>query len=195
MRRQICVPEEAIPGADDKEVVLKAMLNRIGESTVKLDWFLSETNITKMHLLASGSHAEREHLRKALAKDLKHALAGFHGTEEWHCHRCFSPLTILPTDGALYLAKNGGGSGPSAFWLMDAIASYQGEKKLTRHSFQTWRLIVTPESEGKSRSAVLTCGERIEMPIVRQEIEFTDFPLDEITLYARGTNLNQGSCA
>ncbi len=100
MLRQLCVPEEAMLGPDDKEVVLKAMLNGIGESTVKLDWFLSETNITKMHLLASGSYAEREHLRKSLAKDLKHALAGFHAMDAWHRRQCFSPFPFFLTDGA-----------------------------------------------------------------------------------------------
>ena len=36
-----------MPSPDDNEVVLKAMLNGIGESAVKLHWVLSETNITK----------------------------------------------------------------------------------------------------------------------------------------------------
>ena len=184
MLRRLGISEEAMVSPDDKEAILKAMLDGIGESEEKLDWVLSETDITKMDLLAAGSHAERERLRKVLAKDLHHALARFHGTDAWHRHRCFSPLPVLLTDGALYLAENGGGSGPSAFWLMDAIASYQGEKKLARHPFQTWRLIVTPESEGKSRSALLTCGDAPK-PVVKQEIDYTDFLLDgETMLYA-----------
>jgi len=184
MLKRLGISEEAMASPDDKEAILKAMLDGIGESDEKLDWVLSETDITKMELLAAGSHAERERLRKVLARDLHHALAGFHGTDAWHRHRCFSPLPILLTDGALYLAENGGGSGPSAFWLMDAIAPYQGEKKLARHPFQTWRLIVTPEREGKSRSAVLICGD-VKKPNVKQEIEYTDFLLDgETMLYA-----------
>ena len=95
-------------------------------------------------------------------------------------------------DGAYYLAENGGGSGLSAFWLMDAIASYQGEKKLERHPFQIWRLIVTPESENKSRSAVLICGD-VQKPIAKQEIEFTDFLLDgETILYASRDEFEPG---
>lgn len=182
--RRLGIPDEAMASLQDKEAILKAMLDGIGESEIKLDWVLSETNITKRDLLAAGSHAERQRLRKAMAQNLRNALAGFYGTEQWHHHRCFSPLPILLTDGALYLAENGGGSGPSAFWLMDAIASYQGEKKLARHPFQTWRLIVTPESEGKSSSALLTCGDSPK-PVVKQEIEYTDFLLDgETMLYA-----------
>lgn len=190
--RRLGTPQDAMPSPDDKEAVLKAMLDGIGQNEIKLDWVLSETDITKRDLLAAGGHAERECLRKAMAKNLRHALAGFYGTEQWHRHRCFSPLPILLTDGALYLAENGGGPGPSAFWLMDAIASYQGEKKLARHHFQTWRLIVTPESENKSRSAVLICGE-VQKPIVKQEIEFTDFLLDgETLLYASRDELEPG---
>jgi len=192
MLRRLGTPQDAMPSAGDKEAVLKAMLDGIGQNEIKLDWVLSETDITKRDLLAAGNHVEREHLRKAMAKDLRHALAGFYGTEQWHRHRCFAPLPILLTDGALYLAENGGGSGPSAFWLMDAIASYQSEKKLARHHFQTWRLIVTPESENKSRSAVLICGE-VQKPIVKQEIEFTDFLLDgETLLYASRDELEPG---
>lgn len=184
MLKRLGISEEAMPSPDDKEAVLKAALAGIGKDETKLYWVLSETDITKMDLLAAGSHAEKQRLRKALAKALRHALDGFYGTDEWHRHRCFSPLPILLTDGALYLAENGGGSGPSAFWLMDAIASYQGEKKLARHPFQTWRLIVMPESEGQSRSAALICGD-VKKPIVRQEIEVTDFLLDgETMLYA-----------
>ncbi len=190
--RRLGTSQDAMPSPDDKEAVLKAMLDGIGQNEIKLDWVLSETDITKRDLLAAGGHAERECLRKAMAKNLRHALAGFYGTEQWHRHRCFSPLPILLTDGALYLAENGGGSGPSAFWLMDAIASYQGEKKLARHHFQTWRLIVTPESENKSRSAVLICGE-VQKPIIKQEIEFTDFLLDgETLLYASRDELEPG---
>ena len=49
-------------------------------------------------------------------------LAGFSGTEEYHR---YSPLfrRMLLTDGAKYVADNGGGHG--AYWLMDAIASHQ----------------------------------------------------------------------
>ena len=192
MLRRLGTPQDAIPSPDDKGAVLKAMLDGIGQNEIKLDWVLSETDITKRDLLATGGHAERECLRKAMAKNLRHALAGFYGTEQWYRHRCFSPLPILLTDGALYLAENGGGSGPSAFWLMDAIASYQGAKKLALHRFQTWRLIVTPESENKSRSAVLICGE-IQKPIIKQEIEFTDFLLDgETLLYASRDELEPG---
>ena len=84
----------------------------------------------------------------------------------------------------MHLAQNGGRNGGTAFWLVDAVASYQGEKVLARHPFQVWKLIVT-ESDDGSRSARLVCTNgNNEKPIVEQEIEYTDFQLDEVQMYA-----------
>ena len=67
---------------------------------------------------------------------------------------------------------------------MDAIASYQGEKVLARQPFQVWKLTAT-EAEGQSRCAKLICTNgNNEKPIVEQEIEYTEFLLDEVQLYA-----------
>jgi hypothetical protein len=49
-------------------------------------------------------------------------LAGFTGTTKWHRWSPLFPKMVM-TDGALYVAENAGKHG--AFWLMDAIASYQ----------------------------------------------------------------------
>ncbi len=83
---------------------------------------------------------------------------------------------------------------------MDAIAPYQGEKKPRRHSFQTWRLIVTPENEGKSRSAALLCG-KVKKSIVRQEIDVTDFLLHGFAMlfasreqHQQGKNASSACC-
>jgi hypothetical protein len=56
----------------------------------------------------------------------KNILAGFGGSEQWHK---WSPLfpNVTLTDGAKYIADNGGQSG--AYWLMDAIASQIEEAK------------------------------------------------------------------
>jgi hypothetical protein len=82
------------------------------------------------------------------------------------------------------LLSAGGRNNGTAFWLIDAIASYQSEKVRARHPFQVWKLIVT-EAEGQSRCARLICTNRNnEKPIVAQQIEYTDFLLNEIQLYA-----------
>jgi hypothetical protein len=67
-----------------------------------------------------------------------------------------------------------------AVWLIDAIASHQPKvlRNKMLQEFQLWTLKV------KDKTAVLTCQEDTGTKnIVKQEIEYTDFPLEEITLY------------
>jgi len=80
------------------------------------------------------------------------------------------------TDGVTYLADRA-----QAFWLIDAIASYQTPtflKDPTLQKFQAWKLRVNP-----TRTATLVCERDIDDVVVTQAIPFTDFPLEDITLY------------
>ena len=81
------------------------------------------------------------------------------------------------TDGVKHLATKG-----EAFWLIDAIASHQTRQLLSQQDlqeFQLWQLTVSEDS-----SAVLTCqSDSNTEPVVRQEIPYTDFPLNFIKLY------------
>lgn len=184
MLRRLGIPEESMPEVSDEDAVLKAMLDGIGTSAEKFEWVISSTDITQAELLAAGGPAERKRFYKMLAKKLDHELAYFSGTEQWYRHGGFWRHEILLTDGVMHLAEHGGRNSGTAFWLIDAIASYQGEKVLARHPFQVWKLIVT-ETEGQSRYARLICTNgNNEKPIVEQEIEYTDFLLDEVRLYA-----------
>ena len=144
-------------------------------------------------------------------KEFNHDLGTFTGTEKWTRYLGLCPHIILLTDGALYVAEHGGEDGNSAFWLIDAIASYQGEDALKHHTFQVWKLCILPpdpeepdvppmsvgavlkSKQGDSpaqprnpcRHAVLTCTNGNEKELVRQEIDYTDFlPVGELTLYA-----------
>lgn len=70
-------------------------------------------------------------------------------------------------------------------WLIDAIASYQPEIQRSGNQmleeFQIWEL--TRQQECKF---LLVCKEDSETPpACRQEIEFSDFPLDAIKLWLR----------
>lgn len=94
-------------------------------------------------------------------------LGNFHGTESYYTNPMYP---FKWTDGVKYLVENG-----ECYWLLDAIASWQ--KKLDSSQIQFWMLIVNPDN-----SAVLTC-ERDDEPVITQQIPFTDFPLEEITLY------------
>lgn len=101
---------------------------------------------------------------------------------------------IFYTEGVHYLAEQAG-----AYWLIDAIASWQTQPKVRAAPFQIWRLQVHAD-----RSATLIGAEDIDEqghpvharnaaeraaghwtrgPLARQAIEWTDFPLEEIKLY------------
>jgi uncharacterized protein YggL (DUF469 family) len=84
---------------------------------------------------------------------------------------------LLYTEGVRYVAEEG-----KAYWLIDAIASYQRDRRLRENArlqeFQLWELTVQ-DTHGS-----LTCREDTDLePVVRQEIEFTDFPLPTIRFY------------
>jgi hypothetical protein len=89
-----------------------------------------------------------------------------------------SPLyPFLCTDGVRYLAQQG-----CAFWLLDAIASWQTEPKVrddqSLRDIQFWRLSVKPD-----QSALLICERDQGDKVVTQAIDWTDFPLPQIKLY------------
>ena len=141
--------------------------------------------------------------------DFCSALGHFTGTEKWTRYPTLCPYIVLLTDGALYVAEHGAQEGNTAYWLMDAIASYQGKAALTQNDFQVWKLVVHPPDEPGSakdtataaaqfkpgqnpekpfiphRHASLLCTDGNNEELVRQEIEMTDFlPAGEITFYA-----------
>ena len=91
--------------------------------------------------------------------------------------------TVIYTPGVQYLAQRGG-----AYWLIDEIAFAIAGGKISRagrHDSRVldlhfWKLVVKAD-----QSAVLTA--RVDngvRPFVRQTIDYTDFPLDEIEIWA-----------
>ena len=92
-------------------------------------------------------------------------LSQFYGTEQWWKNGI---LNFTYTDGVKFIHES-----CEAYWLLIAISSYRRTEP-----FQVWELKVN------NNNAVLTMKEDSDEPEkVRQEIEFTDFPLDEITFY------------
>ena len=84
-----------------------------------------------------------------------------------------STATSFTPTGAQYLAEHGG-----AYWLLDEIAIIQPyNKAVSAEEFQV-KLAVGPD-----RTATLTCDDGNGNIVFTKEIEFADFPLDEITLY------------
>lgn len=108
-------------------------------------------------------------------------LGGFCGTCEWHKWSILFPRMVL-TDGALYVAQNGGGQG--AFWLMDAIASHQRRalRNEQLRDFQLWELKVNLADH----TARLECRtDSLQRPCIVQRIEYTDFDLESIRLFVQ----------
>ena len=99
-------------------------------------------------------------------------LAQFTGSENWYRHGI--NRNVLYTDGAQHVAEYGG-----AYWLLDEIAIIQPyNKAVAAEEFQVWKLAVRPD-----RTATLTCDDGNGNIVFTKEIEHTDFPLDELTLY------------
>jgi hypothetical protein len=106
------------------------------------------------------------------AELIKSDLSQFSGSENWYRHGI--NRKVLFTDGAKYIADEGG-----AYWLLDEIAIVQPHNKaVAAEEFQVWKLTVRPD-----RTATLTCDDGNGRIVFTKEIEFTDFPLDTITLW------------
>jgi hypothetical protein len=77
------------------------------------------------------------------------------------------------TEGVQDLADQAG-----AYWLIDLVASWMLDPKIQAEAFVVWKLTVRPD-----HTAVAVAEDGNDHELVRQEIEYTDFPLDEISLY------------
>ena len=98
----------------------------------------------------------------------KLALSQFTGTSAYYK---ISRKHVL-TDGTRYLAAQG-----ACFWMMDAIASH-----LCEIGTADWFVLVRVQvTEGR---AVMIYEDGNDREHARQEIRYTDFPLDSVTLYA-----------
>ena len=102
----------------------------------------------------------------------KEALRQFHGTENWYRHGM--ARNILYTEGAKYVAESA-----EAYWLLDEIAFSQMIKRVADEEFQLWKLKVNL----KDQTANLICEDGNGHTVYRKRIPYTDFPLEEISLY------------
>jgi hypothetical protein len=100
--------------------------------------------------------------------------------ERGQLHRRGPMSGVVYTDGVKYLADEA-----DANWLIDEIALAQRRPKVSGEHFQAWKLKVEP-----SQQALLVCrrpappdedgGDDV---VYKKRIDFTDFPLDEVSLY------------
>lgn len=97
-------------------------------------------------------------------------LPNFYGTENYHKWSILFRNFVL-TDGAKYIAEECG-----AYWLMDMVASHLISYK--DEGFVVAYLCVFPDG-----GARLTLEDGNDNILEQQYIEYSDFQLDEITLY------------
>ena len=113
------------------------------------------------------------------AERIKSNLAQYYGSENAYKHSIIRgmPPAFLYTDGVRYLAEECG-----AYWLLDAIASYQPKckKHPQMRDFQIWELFKNTDN-----TAQLVGSWDTNKVVITQEIEYTDFPLQAIKLYLR----------
>lgn len=107
-------------------------------------------------------------------EEIQKTLPHFSSTENYYRHTLGG---FYYTDGVEYLAQS-----CEAYWLIDAIASYQMSKKLRNNEslqeFQIWKLQVNED-----KSATLTLEADTDQVVLTQKIPYTTFPLTEIRFY------------
>jgi hypothetical protein len=107
------------------------------------------------------------------ADELCGQLGQFTGSASYQRHGLMP--NMLLTEGIVFLATNA-----AAHWLIDAIASYLYEPRAIQEEFQVWNLAV----DEASRKGVLWMSDgNSDTAIIRQELDYTDFPLEKIALW------------
>ena len=101
--------------------------------------------------------------RQEIETNMAHAI----GTEQYHVSGLWRYLVC--TDGVNQLRQDA-----DAFWLIDAIGSYR-----LKDEFQVWTLTTNLET----KVANLVCTDGNDNELARQNIEYTSFPLPEITFF------------
>ena len=106
-------------------------------------------------------------------QEIKNTLRHFTGTTKYHVHQVFPNQKFNITDGIHYLRES-----CQAYWLLDVIYSYN--QKLQKETFQVWTLKLEINDNW-----IVTCTDGIGKQLIKQQIGYSDFPLDEITIYVK----------
>jgi hypothetical protein len=108
-------------------------------------------------------------------KTINWNLNQFHGTDQYYKHLFPGKSPLLITEGCRYVRDK-----CNAYWLFDALLSYQSNEALKNINFQVWEF----RRLKKDLSWVLICRQDSDKrPIITQFIEFSDFPLDSIKIW------------
>ena len=110
--------------------------------------------------------------KKKTVAELLEALEYFTGTFGYHTHQN-GKHKLLITDGCDYIRREA-----ESNWLFDCILSHQIFKAVKELYHQVWRL-----KKQSDDTWMLTCEDGNNNLISAQEIQFSDFPLPEITIW------------
>jgi len=80
---------------------------------------------------------------------------------------------LIYTPGIQHLAEQA-----SPYWLIDLVASWQVQPEVAQEDFQVWKLVVRSD-----RTATATARGDDQRVLTSQDIPYTDFPLEETTLW------------
>ncbi len=117
------------------------------------------------------NHIELALILTMKTSEILSKLSNFYGTEKYTKFSVLFSKTLL-TDGVSWLAKNTG-----SYWLMDIIGSI--ESIISKEDFTVCKLVVN-----KDHTAVFTVDDGNKNLLYTQKLEYTDFPLPEIKMYA-----------
>lgn len=111
-----------------------------------------------------------------IRSELEAGLAMHTGSARWFRHWT---RRLVYTEGVQYLAEKA-----SAYWLIDLVASWCPHPRLRDEEFVVWKLTVRPD-----RTATAIADDGNGRKLARQDIPWTDFPLDEVSLYLTDNTL------
>ena len=83
------------------------------------------------------------------------------------------PLRVNYTEGVKELVEK-----CEAYWMLDLIASQQFRSQVKKELFQSWQLTRT-----KNSSFEIIATDNYGQAITSQQIPFSDFPYDKVTLW------------
>lgn len=108
---------------------------------------------------------------KREAYTLKAELRQFTGSETFYRHSLFRGF--IYTEGVQYLAEKAG-----VYWLLDHIFAQQAEKHIGVEPFQVWKIIVSED-----KTAIIRLENGNDHLIQQYPLDYTDFPLEEFSLW------------
>lgn len=104
--------------------------------------------------------------------EIQKQLRQFNGTNNYHNHSLANGFKILLSDGAAFIREQG-----ECYWLFDFIAAYQTQKDIKGQIFQIWKL------QKQNSSWWISCEDGNKNILYNRKIEFSDFPLDKISIW------------